>query len=65
VAEHAHTDLSDFVRRKAHEAAEMDVLDRRFVTIPAEDWGKFEPWVNAPAKPVAALRELAATRCRG
>jgi uncharacterized protein (DUF1778 family) len=61
-AEHAHTNLSDFVRRKALEAAEIDVLDRRVVTIPAEDWEKFELWVNAPAKPVAALRELAATR---
>lgn len=61
-AGHAHTNLSDFVRRKALEAAEMDVLDRRVVTIPAEDWEKFEAWVNAPAKPVAALRELAATR---
>lgn len=40
--EHAHTNLSDFGRRKALEAAEMDVLDRRVVTIPAEDWEKFE-----------------------
>jgi uncharacterized protein (DUF1778 family) len=61
-AEHAHTNLSDFVRRKALEAAEMDLLDRRIVTIPAEHWEKFERWVKAPAKPVAALRELAATR---
>ena len=61
-AEHAHTNLSDFVRRKALEAAEMDVLDRRVLTIPAEHWEKFELWVNAPAKPVAALRELAAIR---
>ena len=61
-AEHARTNLSDFVRRKALEAAEMEVLDRRVVTIPAEHWEKFEHWVNAPAKPVPALRELAATR---
>jgi uncharacterized protein (DUF1778 family) len=61
-AGHAHTNLSDFVRRKALEAAEMDILDRRVVTIPAEDREKFERWVEAPAKPVAALRELAATR---
>jgi uncharacterized protein (DUF1778 family) len=61
-AELAHTNLSEFVRRKALEAAEMDVLDRRIVTIPAEDWEKFESWVNAPAKKVAALRELAETR---
>jgi uncharacterized protein (DUF1778 family) len=61
-AEHAHTNLSDFVRRKALEAAEMDLLDRRVVTIPAERWDAFEQWVNTPAKPVPALRKLAATR---
>jgi uncharacterized protein (DUF1778 family) len=61
-AEHAHTNLSDFVRRKALEAAEIDVLDRRVVTIPAEQWEKFEQWANTPAKKVPALRELAATR---
>lgn len=61
-AEHARTNLSDFMRRKALEAAEMDILDRRIVTIPARDWEKFESWVNAPAKVVPALRELAATR---
>lgn len=61
-AEHARTNISDFVRRKAVEAAEMDVLDRRLVTIPASDWGKFEGWVQAPAKDVPALRKLSATR---
>ena len=39
-AEQARTSLSDFVRRKALEAAEMDVLEHRVVTIPAQDWGK-------------------------
>jgi uncharacterized protein (DUF1778 family) len=61
-AEHAHTNLSDFVRRKALEAAELDLADRRVVVIPAEDWEKFESWVHAPARSNAALRELAATR---
>ncbi len=61
-AEQAHTNLSDFVRRKALEAAETDLADRRVVTIPAEYWGKFERWVHAPVRPNAALRELAATR---
>jgi uncharacterized protein (DUF1778 family) len=60
-AEHARTNLSDFVRRKAIEAAEMDVLDHRLVTIPAADWDKFEAWVDAPAKDVPALRNLAAS----
>ena len=47
-AEQARTNLSDFIRRKALEAAEMDVLDHRTVTIAAEDWEKFEAWGGAP-----------------
>jgi uncharacterized protein (DUF1778 family) len=61
-AEQARVSLSDFVRRKALEAAEMDVLDHRIVTIPANDWEKFEAWAAAPAKDVPALRKLAASR---
>jgi uncharacterized protein (DUF1778 family) len=61
-AQQAHTNLSDFIRRKAIEAAEMDVLNHRMVTIPAGDWEKFEAWVEAPAKVVPALRKLAATK---
>ena len=61
-AEQARTSLSDFVRRKALEAAEMDVLEHRVVTIPAEDWEKFEAWVKTPAKDVPALRKLASSR---
>ncbi|MDO7837103.1 DUF1778 domain-containing protein [Sphingobium sp. HBC34] len=61
-ADHARTNLSDFIRRKALEAAEQDVLDHRVVTIPADDWDRFEDWVKAPAKEVAALRKLSATR---
>ena len=61
-AEQARTSLSDFIRRRALEAAEMEVLDYRVVIIPAEDWEKFEAWVDAPAKDVPALRALAASR---
>ena len=61
-AEDARTSLSDFVRRKALEAAEMEVLGARLVTIPAADWERFEAWASAPAKDVPALRELAAHR---
>ncbi len=46
----AHTNLSDFVRRKALEAAEADLTDRRIVTIPAKDWDRFEAWARAPAR---------------
>ena len=53
------TNLSDFVRRKALEAAEADVLDRRIVTIPAKDWERFEAWAARPAREIAPLKELA------
>ncbi len=61
-AAQACTNLSDFVRRKALEAAEVELLVHPVVTIPAEDWERFEAWARAPAKTVAALRELAGTK---
>lgn len=61
-AAQARTSLSDFVRRKAVEAAEMDLLDRRIVTIPADAWDRFEAWAQAPARAVPELRDLAAIR---
>ncbi len=59
-AEQGRTNLSDFIRRRAIEAAEMEVLNRSVVTIAPKDWEKFEAWVNGPAKDVPALRKLAA-----
>jgi uncharacterized protein (DUF1778 family) len=58
-AEQSRTSLSDFVRRKAVEAAEVDVLNRTIVTIPAKDWEAFEAWVNRPAETTPALEKLA------
>jgi uncharacterized protein (DUF1778 family) len=54
----ARTNVSDFVRRKAVEAAEADVLERRVVTIPAKDWERFEDWAAKPAREVAGLKDL-------
>jgi len=59
-ADQAHTNLSDFVRRKAVEAAETDVLGRTIVTIPAKDWEAFEEWATRPARSIPALKELRA-----
>ncbi|MDD2703746.1 MAG: DUF1778 domain-containing protein [Acidocella sp.] len=59
-AAQARTNLSDFMRRKALEAAELALLDHRIITIPAADWERFEAWALAPAKQVPALRDLAA-----
>lgn len=58
-SDQARTSLSDFVRRKALEAAEIDVIERRIFTIPAKDWEAFESWVGAPGKPIPALKKLA------
>ena len=55
----ARTNVSDFVRRKALEAAEMDVLERRIVAIPAKDWERFEAWAARPAREIAGLKDLA------
>ena len=55
----ARSNLSDFVRRKALESAEVDVLNRTIVTIPASDWDAFEAWVKRPAEAIPALAELA------
>jgi uncharacterized protein (DUF1778 family) len=55
----ARTSLSDFVRRKALDAAEVDILERRIVTIPAKNWEAFEAWANRPPREIAGLEELA------
>jgi len=60
-SEQARTSLSDFVRRKALEAAELDLLERRIVTIPAGAWEAFEAWAGRPPEAIAALEELART----
>ena len=57
-ARHAHTNLSDFIRKKALESAEMEILARTVVEIPAEKWEEFESWMNEPAKVIPELKEL-------
>ena len=58
-SEQARTSLSDFIRRKALEAAEIDILERRIVTIPAKDWEAFEAWADRPPQKIAGIEELA------
>lgn len=59
-SEQARTSLSEFVRRRAVDAAECELLERRIVSIPAKDWEAFEAWANEPARKIPALKELAA-----
>jgi len=54
----ARTNVSDFVRRKALEAAETEMLERRLVVIPAKDWERFERWAEKPARKIDGLQEL-------
>ena len=60
-SDNARTSLSDFIRRKALDAAEIDVLERRIVVIPSKDWQAFEAWTDRPAEKIPALEELART----
>jgi uncharacterized protein (DUF1778 family) len=60
-SEQARTTLSDFIRRKALEAAEVDMLERTVVTIPAKDWEAFEAWADRPPQKIAKIEELART----
>lgn len=60
-SEQARTSLSEFVRRKAVDAAESEMLERRVVVIAAKDWEAFEAWAARPAEENPALKELAGT----
>jgi len=54
----ARTSLSDFVRRKALEAAEAGVLDRRHRVDSAKDWNASRPGRQGRARN-RCLKELA------
>lgn len=43
------------------EAVELEILERRNVTIPAQDWEAFERWAKRPPEEIAALKKLART----
>ena len=58
-AEQTRSSLSDFMRRKAIEAAELEVLNRSVVTIPAKDWEAFDAWLNRPTEANPGLEKLA------
>jgi uncharacterized protein (DUF1778 family) len=57
--EQSHSSLSEFVRRKALESAETEVLSRAVVTISAYDWDAFEAWIGRKAKAIPALADRA------
>jgi uncharacterized protein (DUF1778 family) len=61
-AREARTNVSDFIRRRAIEAAEIELTERRIVTIPADAWEKFERWAEEEPKQIPALQRLAGAR---
>jgi hypothetical protein len=50
-----------FLRHKALDAAEADILERRIVTIAAEDWQAFKAWTTRRAEEIEGLKDLAGT----
>lgn len=61
-AEQARTNLSDFIRRKAVEAAEIQLVHQNVVVISAGQWEQLESWADRPAKAIPALRKLARSK---
>ena len=57
-AANSHTKLSDFVRRKTLEAAELEMIERRVIEIPEEQWHQIESLLVAPAKSIPAVKQL-------
>jgi uncharacterized protein (DUF1778 family) len=57
-SENARTNISDFVRRKALDAAEIDVMERRAVVIPTEKWEEFEAWLHRPPEVLEKVRAV-------
>ena len=50
--------LSEFVRRSAIEAAQEDLMERRVIEIPPENWAAFEAQMNEPPRRIEAIAEL-------
>jgi uncharacterized protein (DUF1778 family) len=48
----ARTSITEFIRHKALDAAERDLLERQFATIAPEDWDTFEGWAHRPVRDI-------------
>ena len=58
-AQNSRTNLSDFVRRQALDAAELVLMQRNVVTIAPEHWDELESWLNRPSRKPENLQKLA------
>jgi len=61
-ADQGRATISDFVRRHALEAAEMELMDRRRIVIAAKDWERIEAFLARPPRNIPAVRKLLATK---
>ena len=57
-ASSARVSLSEYIRSRSVRSAERDILERREVVIPANQWDHLESWLNAPAQPIKEVQEL-------
>ena len=57
-AEQSRSTVSDFMRRKALEAAQTALIERRVVTLSTSDWEAFEARMAAAPKVIPQVQEL-------
>lgn len=57
-ADTAKTNLSDFIRRRAIEAAEEDLMERRVITLSPEAWEMFEAKMSEPPRRIETVAKL-------
>jgi len=57
-ADTAKTNLSDFIRRRAIEAAEEDLMERRIITLSPEAWEMFEANMRERPRRIEAVAKL-------
>ena len=58
----ARTNLSDYVRRQAIDAAEISLMNRSTIAIPEDSWQAFEAWLERPEQPNKELANLAVSK---
>ncbi len=57
-AERTRSSVAEFMRRKALEGAELELMERRVVQIAPDQWANFEAMLAAPATDIPNLKKL-------
>ena len=58
VAGQARSTVSDFMRRKALEAAQLELIERRVIALSPSDWETFEARMTAAPQVIPQVQEL-------